>query len=246
MSVVLISGANSGLGRLTALAFARAGHRVAAGSRSAERAADLERIVADEALQLRVVRLDVTEAESVDEAVRETREHLGPIDVLVNNAGVASTGMVEWVSEEHARRVLETNFFGPLRLIQAVLPSMRERRRGAIVLIGSLHGRVPAPGAGAYAASRQATAALHDAVAVEVERFGIQVSSVDIGPYRTGIGSRAIADAARSDAYADLLDALAVRADRRFAESADPAEVARAVVNVAGAGGAVTGEAPPR
>jgi NAD(P)-dependent dehydrogenase (short-subunit alcohol dehydrogenase family) len=233
MTVVLISGANSGLGQLAALAFARSGHQVAAGSRSAERAAGLERIAADEALPLRVVRLDVTEPESVQQAVRETHERFGPIDVLVNNAGVTSTGVIEWVSEEHAHQVMETNFFGPLRLVQAVLPSMRERRRGSIVLIGSLHGRVPAPGAGIYAASKQAAAALHDALAFEAERFGIQVSSVDIGPYRTGIAARAVADPPRSEVYADLMDRLRTRGARRLAESADPAEVAEAVVEVA-------------
>jgi NAD(P)-dependent dehydrogenase (short-subunit alcohol dehydrogenase family) len=232
MSVVLISGASGGIGRLTALAFARAGHQVAAGSRSAGRAADLAATAVAESLSLRVVSLDVIVPDSVSRAVRETRELFGPVDVLVNNAGVMSAGPVEAAPEDSARRVFETNFFGPLRLIQAVLPSMRERRRGSIVLVGSLLGHIPAPGASIYAASKQAAAALHDALSLEVEAFGIRVSSVDIGPYATGIGARADT-APGPPAYAPLLGALRARQARRLGESGDPAEVADAVVEAA-------------
>lgn len=233
MGVVLVSGATSGIGRLVALAFARAGHQVAAGARSPEGAAELERAAAAESLPLQVVSLDVTSSRCVEEAVRDVAERLGPVDVLVNNAGVVTSGVVEWITEEHARRVMETNFFGPLRLIQAVLPSMRERRGGSIVLIGSLHGRVPAPGAGLYAASKQAAAALHDALAFEGERFGIRVSTVELGPYRTGIGGRAIVDPPLSQAYGELLTALRDRTARRLTEAGDPAEAAAAIVSLA-------------
>jgi NAD(P)-dependent dehydrogenase (short-subunit alcohol dehydrogenase family) len=233
MSVVLVSGATSGVGRLVALAFARAGHQVAAGARSPEGAAALERAAAAESLPLHVVSLDVTSPHCFEMAVRNATERLGPVDILVNNAGVVTSGVVEWITEEHARRVMETNFFGPLRLIQAVLPSMRERRGGSIVLIGSLHGRVPAPGAGLYAASKQASAALHDALACEGERFGIRVSTVELGPYRTGMGGRAIVDPPLSEAYAELLTALRDRTARRLTESGDPAEAAAAIVSLA-------------
>jgi NAD(P)-dependent dehydrogenase (short-subunit alcohol dehydrogenase family) len=233
VSVVLVSGANRGIGRLCALAFARAGHRVAAGSRSLERAAELASFAAAESLPLRVVQLDVTRPASVAEAVRETAGVLGPVDVLVNNAGVMSAGPVEAVTDDTARQVLETNVLGPLRLIQAVLPSMRERRHGSIVLVGSLLGRVPAPGASIYAASKQAAAALHDALSFEVESFGIRVMTLDIGPYRTGITPGAAPDHDATAVYAPLLGALRSRQARRLAESGDPAEVADAVVEAA-------------
>lgn len=237
MSVVLISGANSGIGRLSALAFARAGHAVAAGSRLAERAAELARIAAAESLPLRVVWLDVTDPASVARAVGEAGELFGPVDVLVNNAGVMTVGPVECVTEDSAREVFETNFLGPLRLIQAVLPSMRERRRGSIVLVGSLLGRVPAPGGSIYAASKQAAAALHEALSFEVEPFGIRVTSLDVGPYRTGMTPKAAQDHRAAAAYAPLLDGLRARQARRMAESGDPAEVADAVVEAALRGG---------
>jgi NAD(P)-dependent dehydrogenase (short-subunit alcohol dehydrogenase family) len=206
---------------------------VAAGSRSLERAAELADVAAAQALPLRVVRLDVTDPSSVERAVREAGELFGPVDVLVNNAGVMTAGPVECVAEDSARLVFETNFLGPLRLIQAVLPTMRERRHGAIVLVGSLLGRVPAPGASVYAASKQAAAALHDALSFEVETFGIRVTTVDIGPYRTGITPGAAPYHVAADAYAPLLGALRARQARRLAESDDPAEVADAVVEAA-------------
>jgi NAD(P)-dependent dehydrogenase (short-subunit alcohol dehydrogenase family) len=143
-----------------------------------------------------------------------------------------TVGPAEAAPEDSVRRVFETNFFGPLRLIQAVLPSMRERRRGSIVLVGSLHGQVPAPGASIYAASKQAAAALHDALSFEVEPFGIRVSTIYLGPYRTGIGAKAESDPG-PPAYAPLLGALRARQARRLGESGDPAEVADAVVEAA-------------
>jgi len=236
MSVVLVSGANSGIGRLSALAFARAGHSVAAGARSPGRAAEIARVAAAESLRLRVVQLDVTQPASVGRAVREAVALFGPVDVLVNNAGVMTAGPVEGAAEDSAHQVFETNFFGPLRLIQAVLPSMRERRGGSIVLVGSLLGRVPAPGASVYAASKQAAAALHDALSFEAESFGIRVTSVDIGPYRTGISTIAAPGPVAASAYAPLLEALRGRQVRRLAESGDPAEVADAVVEAAFSG----------
>ena len=233
MSVVLISGANSGIGELAALAFARAGHEVMAGSRSVARAAGLEGIAKTEGLRLAIAQLDVTDGASVTSAVRETVERFGPVDVLVNNAGVVASGPVELVAEDTVRSTFETNFFGPLRLIRAVLPAMRARRAGAIILVGSLQGGVPAPGAGAYAASKQAAAALSDALACEVEEFGIRVACVEVGPYRTGIAGKRSFEQPDPGPYATLLAGLRARGARRMRESAEPDEVAAAILDLA-------------
>jgi NAD(P)-dependent dehydrogenase (short-subunit alcohol dehydrogenase family) len=234
MSVVLISGGNSGIGYEAALAFARAGHRVMAGSRSPARADHLVKLASDESLPLHVVQLDVTQDESVSTAVRTTTETWGPIDVLINNAAISIVGAVEVQSDQVVRDTFETNFFGPLRLIRAVLPSMRARRRGTIILVGSLQGRLPAPNAGVYAASKQAAAALSDALAIEVEGLGIRVGCVEIGPYRTGMVNvpRIATDPVPPD-YAPLLDALRSRTMQRMADSGDPAEVAAAILAMA-------------
>lgn len=233
MGVVLVSGANSGIGRATALAFARAGHRVAAGSRVLGRGADLAELAARAGLALEVVALDVTSDRSVADAAAATRARFGPVDVLVNNAGVMAGGPVEHLTDGTLRAVLDTNVLGPLRLVRAVLPDMRRRRQGTVVLVGSLQGRVPAPNAAAYAASKQAAAAVNDALALEVEGFGIRVTCVEIGPYRTGMttGRRPV-DPATED-YGPLLAGLGARSARRLSDAGDPAEVAAAIVALA-------------
>jgi NAD(P)-dependent dehydrogenase (short-subunit alcohol dehydrogenase family) len=234
MSVVLISGANSGIGYEAALAFARAGHRVMAGSRSPARAEHLVKLAADESLPLQVVQLDVTRDDSVSTAVRITNETWGPVDILINNAAISVVGAVEVQPEQVVRDTFETNFFGPLRLIRAVLPSMRARRQGTIILVGSLNGRIPAPNSGVYAASKQAAAAMSDALAIEVEGLGIRVGCVEIGPYRTGMVNAArVADDPAPPDYAPLLDALRARTRQRMADSGDPAEVAAAIMAMA-------------
>jgi NAD(P)-dependent dehydrogenase (short-subunit alcohol dehydrogenase family) len=233
MSVVLISGANSGIGQLSALAFARAGHQVLAGSRSIARADDLAELARAESLALTVIALDVTGEDSVQGAVRAAEAIYGPVDVLVNNAGIVAGGPVELVSDAAVRETFEINFFGPLRLIRQVLPSMRERGSGSIVLVGSLQGSVPAPGSGIYGASKHASMALNDALAIEVEQFGITVSCVEVGPYATGIQHKRSVEVPAPGAYAPLLAALGARGARRLAESSDPSEVADAIVGLA-------------
>lgn len=233
MSVVLISGANSGIGRLAALAFARAGHEVMAGSRSVAKAAGLEKTAQEEGLRLAITQLEVTDEACVTSAVRETVDRFGPVDVLVNNAGVVARGPVELMAEDTFRSTFETNFFGPLRLIKAVLPSMRSRRQGSIILVGSLQGGVPAPGAAAYGASKQAAAALNDALACEVEEFGVRVATVEVGPYRTGIAEKRSFEQPDPGPYAELLGRIRSRAARRMQESADPNEVAEAILELA-------------
>ena len=219
MSTVLVSGANRGLGAAIALGLAGAGHRVVAGSRSP----------APEGFPLRVVPLDVTDEESVRAAVAAA----GQVDVLVNNAAITAGGPVETTTDDRLRAVLETNVLGPLRLLRAVLPGMRERRSGAVVLIGSTQGALPAPGAGAYAASKAAAAALHDALALEVEQWDIRVATLELGPFRTGIAPP-VDQLVDTGAYGDLIAALRTRSRRRLGEAGDPAEVAEAVLTVLG------------
>jgi NAD(P)-dependent dehydrogenase (short-subunit alcohol dehydrogenase family) len=233
VSVVLISGANSGIGQLAALAFARAGHSVAAGTRSIAKAQNLEQAATDEQLRLAAIHLDVTDPGSIASAVKETEKRFGPIDVLVNNAGVVAHGAVEMVCEDTVRTTFETNFFGPLRLVKAVLPGMRARENGAIILVGSLQGILPSPGAGIYGSSKVAAAALHDALACEVEPLGIRVATVEVGPYRTGIERKQSFEPPEPGPYAQLLATLGVRGGRRLSESADPGEVAETIVALA-------------
>jgi NAD(P)-dependent dehydrogenase (short-subunit alcohol dehydrogenase family) len=182
MLSALITGTSTGIGLETALLFARRGFRVYAGARNAAASEGLQRAVAD-GLSLTPIALDVDRDESVRQAVAE----VGSVDVLVNNAGIASTGAVELMPMEDIRALFETNVFGAVRMMQAVLPFLRERRAGAIVNVTSTMGRVTFPCAGYYAATKSAVAALSETLAIEVRPFGIRVANIEPGVVLTPI-----------------------------------------------------------
>jgi len=143
MAVALVTGTSSGIGLATAVALARAGHTVAATMRNLDGGAEIRAISQEEKLPVHLVALDVNDGASVRDAFAKVAAQFGPIDVLVNNAGVPGGGVtVEELPLEGFRQVMETNFFGCLRCIKAVLPSMRERRRGTIVNVTSIAGRI--------------------------------------------------------------------------------------------------------
>jgi NAD(P)-dependent dehydrogenase (short-subunit alcohol dehydrogenase family) len=142
MAVALVTGTSSGIGLATAVALARAGHTVAATMRNLNAAGDIERIVAVEKLPVVVSELNVNDDASVVNGVAGIVSRYGPIDILVNNAGIPGGVAIEETSLELFRNVMETNFFGGLRCIKAVVTSMRERRKGVIVNVTSVAGRV--------------------------------------------------------------------------------------------------------
>ena len=182
MLSALITGTSTGIGLETALLFARRGYRVYAGARNPAASEGLQRAVA-EGLSLTPIALDVDR----DECVRQAVAQVGPVDVLVNNAGIGSVAAVELMPMEKIRALFETNVFGTVRMIQAVLPSLRERRAGAIVNVTSIMGRMTLPCFGYYAATKFALAAISETLAMEVRPFGIRVASVEPGVILTPI-----------------------------------------------------------
>jgi NAD(P)-dependent dehydrogenase (short-subunit alcohol dehydrogenase family) len=187
MPVALVTGTSTGIGFATALHLARHGHRVVATMRNLAKARPLTDAARRERLALVVRELDVTRPESVDRALAATREHEGPVDVLVNNAGIGGATPLELTPEPEHRAMFETNYWGPIRLIQAVLPSMRERRTGTIVNVTSIGGRVATPNQIPYSASKHALAAASEALAHEVAAFGIRVAIIEPGVIQTAI-----------------------------------------------------------
>ncbi len=147
---VLITGATDGLGKALALLLAERGYRVFAAGRSAEKLAQLDAVARERKVPLEGVALDVCSDDSVKRGVEHVLGKAGAIDVLVNNAGVNYTAAVEDLSMEAWRAQFETNFFGVLRVTRAVLPQMRERRSGRILMMSSISGLVTAPTQGAY------------------------------------------------------------------------------------------------
>jgi NAD(P)-dependent dehydrogenase (short-subunit alcohol dehydrogenase family) len=187
MAVTLVTGTSTGIGLAIAIALARAGQQVYATMRNPDRAPELASTAAKENLSITILPMDVDDDASVGKAVAQVTASGGLIDVLVNNAGIAVTGPVEELPLAEFRRVMETNYFGALRCIQAVLPGMRERCNGHIINVSSIQGRTSVPSYAAYAASKWALEAASEALAQEVKCFGIKVSIVEPGMIATAV-----------------------------------------------------------
>ena len=191
MAIALITGTSSGIGLATAVSLARRGHKVIATMRNLEGAAELQKIISTEHLPITVADLDVNDHASVERSIGRALAENGRIDVLVNNAGLGLGGSVEELPLDVFREVMETNYFGALRCIKAVLPSMRERRHGCIVNVTSIAGRIALPPQAAYAASKWALEALSECLAQEMRAFNVRVAIVEPGVIATPIFSKA-------------------------------------------------------
>jgi NAD(P)-dependent dehydrogenase (short-subunit alcohol dehydrogenase family) len=186
MKNAVITGTSTGIGLATSLHLARNGYRVFAGMRNTAKADALQAAAAAEALPIEVVQLDICHPESVTDAFNLIHRH-GHVDVLVNNAGIGGASPLELTPEDEHRQMFETNYFGSVRCIQAVLPSMRERGGGCIVNITSAVGLQATPNQIAYSASKWALECLGEALAHEVFRFGVRVVNVEPGVIMTNI-----------------------------------------------------------
>ncbi len=190
MARVLITGTSSGIGLATAVAFAKAGHKVYATMRNPSRAPELGRRAASEGLPITIAAMDVDSDESVKAGMDRIVNEDGAIDVLVNNAGIERSGSVEELPLTEFRAVMETNYFGALRCIQGVLPAMRQRRSGCIVNIASIAGHVACSPMAPYTASKFALEALSESLAQEMKPFNVRVAIVEPGIIDTPMARR--------------------------------------------------------
>jgi NAD(P)-dependent dehydrogenase (short-subunit alcohol dehydrogenase family) len=190
MTVTVITGCSTGIGYATALRLATDGHDVVATMRAPE-SSDLGQVAKERDLSIDVRTLDVNDDASVDDLFGEVSASRGRVDVLVNNAGLGgSGGVVEETSLDTYRGIMETNFYGALRCIKAVLPSMRENGSGCIVNVTSQAGRLAMPSMSAYCASKWALEAASESLAIEVAPFGIRVSLIEPGMILTPIWTK--------------------------------------------------------
>jgi NAD(P)-dependent dehydrogenase (short-subunit alcohol dehydrogenase family) len=180
--VWLITGAARGLGRSIAEAVLTAGDQLVATARDPNRLVDLEKRYGD---QLRTAALDVTDATAAGAAVQAAIDGFGRLDVLVNNAGFGHVAPFEQAPEEDFRAQIDTNFFGVVNLTRAALPIMRRQRRGHIINISSVGGRIGTPGLSAYQAAKWAVGGFTEVLAQETKPFGVKVVSVEPGGMRT-------------------------------------------------------------
>ncbi|MFN8452662.1 MAG: oxidoreductase [Anaerolineae bacterium] len=201
--ISIVTGASSGIGEATAIALQHAGYQVYAGARRLERMEHLKQH------GIQPIQLDVTDDTSMRAVVNTVLDEHGRIDALVNNAGYGSYGAVEDVPMDEAHRQMEVNLFGLVRLIQLVLPAMREQHSGKIVNVTSTGGKLALPFGGWYHASKFAVEGLSDSLRNEVRQFGIDVIVIEPGGVQTewgGIAMQHMAQASEQSAYRDLAD----------------------------------------
>ncbi|RST76055.1 SDR family oxidoreductase [Siminovitchia acidinfaciens] len=199
---VLITGSSSGFGLLAAVELAKEGFTVIATMRNLDRGAELKRLSKENGIEDRLIyrKLDVACPKSVENFSYQIQD-LPPIDILINNAGFAFGGFCEETSLIEYKEQFETNFFGVISVTQAVLPSMRERKKGKIINISSISGKVAFPGLSPYVASKHALEGWSESLRLEVKPFGIDVALIEPGSYKTSIWStgKRIAEMSQAD-----------------------------------------------
>jgi NAD(P)-dependent dehydrogenase (short-subunit alcohol dehydrogenase family) len=229
MPTWLITGCSTGLGRHLAEAVLGRGYNAIVTARDAAKVQDLVDAHPDTALALA---LDVTEDVQVANAVQQAEERFGSVDVLVNNAGYGYRAAVEEGEEPEVAKLFDTNFFGPVAMIKAVLPGMRARRDGAIVNISSIGARISPPGSGYYSAAKAALEAMSASLRRELEPLGITVTVVEPGGFRTDFAGRSLQQS--RDAIADYADTAGRRRKEHDTahgtQPGDPARAAQAII----------------
>ncbi len=231
-----ITGISTGFGRELARAVVQSGDRVLG---TVRKTAQIDELAGE---GINAILMDVNDQAAVDAGLRAANERLGGVDVVVNNAGFGMVGAIEALSLDEVRTVMETNFFGAIRVTQAFIPAMRATG-GTIVMISSMAGQIGFAGAGAYCASKFALEGLSDALAEELAPFGVDVLIVEPGAFRTDFAGRSMQGAEGSvEAYAGMQagEAKNWAATYHGTEPGDPVKGAQAIIDVIRAGN------PPR
>lgn len=192
--VVLITGTSSGFGLLTSIALAQKGYLVLATMRDLSRKAELLHRAEQEGVaeQIKLFALDVTDEEQIGEVVERVTQEYGRIDVLINNAGYAQGGYIEELPLDKWKEQFETNFFGAIRVTQAILPLMRQQKKGKIINISSISGLISFPSLAPYASSKFAVEAFSEALRLEMLPYGIYVTLIEPASFQTGIWQRGL------------------------------------------------------
>jgi len=188
----LITGVSSGLGKALAESVIQSGDFVIATFR---KESEIQAFNEKHGPNAKAIELDITHIDKIDETIEKLTSEFGSIDVLVNNAGIGFAGAIEEASIEEVRKIFEANFFGTLKLSQAVLPNMRQRKSGQIVQISSHAGIKAFAGFGIYNASKFALEGFSEALAQEVGPLGIKISIIEPGPFRTNFAGRSLSQA---------------------------------------------------
>ncbi|WP_294258168.1 oxidoreductase [uncultured Sphingomonas sp.] len=234
----LITGVSSGLGRAFAQGALDAGHRVVGTVRRSE---DAEAFAALDPDRAHPLVLDVTDYDAIPVATAKTENIVGPVDVLVNNAGYGHEGVLEESTMDDLQRQFAANVFGPVAMMKAVLPTMRERRRGHIVNVTSMGGFITMPGISFYCGSKFALEGISEALGKEVASFGIHVTALAPGQFRTDWAGRSMDRTPRSiPDYDEVMNPLReARQAKSGNQPGDPSKAAQVLLSL------VEAENPP-
>jgi NAD(P)-dependent dehydrogenase (short-subunit alcohol dehydrogenase family) len=234
--VAVVTGSSTGIGYVTSLALARKGFLTYATMRNLGKSDEIKSVAEKEKLPLRVAQLDVTDENSIKQAIRLIISEAGRIDVLVNNAGYGLGGAFEDLSMDELKAQYETNVFGLMRVTQGVLPIMRRQRSGRIMNMSSGAGRFGYPGGSAYVSSKFAIEGLSESLAYELEPFGINVVLIEPGFIRTNFASGMVFAKKTQDQnspYSQLMQMVGSVSAKLMENSSPPEIVASAVVEAA-------------
>jgi NAD(P)-dependent dehydrogenase (short-subunit alcohol dehydrogenase family) len=240
--VAIVTGSSSGIGFETSLLLARNGFFTYATMRNPDKSNKIDELKQKEKLPLDVLKLDVTDNKSVNEAIEKVANEQERIDVLVNNAGYALVGPLEELSIQELKEQFETNVFGVIRVTQSVLPIMRKQQHGTIVNISSIAGRIGFPLTPAYVSSKFALEGLSESMAYELEQFGIKVILIEPGVIKTSFDNnlkmgKNVPTAAsttnnnRNSPYADITEKRLIGFKPRFENGLPAIEVAKVILN---------------
>jgi NAD(P)-dependent dehydrogenase (short-subunit alcohol dehydrogenase family) len=229
--IILITGVSSGFGRAFAEAALAEGHTVIGTVRNEDARKEFETI---EPKRAKSLILDVTDFAAIDPSISRVEHEIGPIDVLVNNAGYGHEGTLEESSLEDMRRQFEVNVFGAVALMKAVLPTMRKRRSGHIINITSMGGYITMPGISYYCGSKFALEGISETLAKEVKGFGIHVTAIAPGSFRTDWAGRSMVRSERSIAdYDSVFDPIRkAREEKSGHQAGDPIKAAKVLLEL--------------
>jgi short-subunit dehydrogenase len=231
--VAVVTGSSSGIGYEIALLLARNGFHTYATVRNLEKAKTLSEIAKKEQLHLQIIKLDVTDEKSVNDAIKNIKSHAGRIDVLVNNAGYGLGGALEEVSLNEIKAQYDTNVFGLIRVTKAVLPTMREQKSGIIVNISSIGGKIAMPLFSPYISTKFAVEGLSESIAYDLEPFGIKVVIIEPGAIKTNFDSGMVIPAKSLDSnspYFKSMQQIQVILGSMLQNGTSPTEVAKVVL----------------
>ena len=236
--VWLITGSSTGFGREIATEALKKGYRVVATARNTDKLKDLTEAYPERAIALS---LDVTDKAQIEQAIKDAINTFGQIDVLVNNAGYGLMSAIEELSDEQIRSQFETNVFGLLNVTKAILPQLRQQKSGHIIMMSSIAGLVgKPPGFGIYNATKHAVEGISETLANEIEPFGIGLTIVEPGPFRTKFNESSLAQAEAMEEYSATVGQTRQFIAQEFSNIAsDPQAGAKAIIR------AIESENPP-